>query len=114
MRGRTRSLIAHNSDTSHIGEPGEILSDTPVQSCVGDLFSVDRICILHDLDLLRGHLADDTDSKSRSREGLTEYKVFRDSKFKSGFSNLIFEQVSQRLDDLFEINIIRQTSHIVV
>ena len=33
------------------------------------------VCILYDLDLLCGHFADDTDSKSGTREWLTEYQM---------------------------------------
>src|SRR5699024_4116996 len=60
------------------------------------------------------HLADDADSESRSREWLTEYKIFRNSQLQSCLAHLIFKQISQGLDDFFEINIVRKSAYVVV
>ena len=61
-----------------------------------------------------GYIANDTDTEPRTREWLTEYQVIRDAEFQTGFSYFIFEQVTQRLDDLFEIYMLRQTAYVVV
>ncbi len=70
--------------------------------------------ILYDAYFFGGYFADDTDSKSRAREWLTEYEFFRNSKLKAGFSYFIFEEVTQRLDDFFEINVVRKSSYVVM
>ena len=46
--------------------------------------------------------ADDTDTKSRSREWLTEYQLLRNAKLQTGFADLILEQIAEWLDDLLE------------
>ena len=109
-----RSLIAHNADTAHVCEGGKILVDVAVETSFCNFFTVNRICILHDADFFSGYLADDTNSKSRTREWLTEYEVFRNAEFETDFADLIFEKVTERLDDFFEINVIRETADVVV
>ena len=85
-----------------------------VGGCIVDFFTVDVVCILYDAYFFLGDFTDDTDSKSRAREWLTEYQSFRNSKFKASFTDLIFEQITKRLNDFFEINEIRKASYIVV
>ena len=51
---------------------------------------------------------------SPGREWLTEYEVFRDAELKAGFSYFVFEEVAQRLDDFFEIYVIRQSSDVMM
>ena len=63
---------------------------------------------------LGGYFTDDTNTKTRTREWLTEYKIFRNAEFQTGFSYFIFEEVAQWLDDFFEIYVIRQSSDIMV
>ena len=108
------SLIPHDSDASHIGERRKILTDRTVQSGFRNLLAVDGISVLHNADFLCRHLADDADAESRSRERLAEYQILRNAKLKACLTHLILEQIAQRLDDLLEINIVRQTSDIVV
>ena len=103
------SLIPHNAYGSHIGQGCEVLVDLAIQTCVSDFLAVDGICILYDLDLLGGYFADDTDTQSGTGERLTEYQVLRDTKLQSYLTDLILEQVAQRLDDLLEIYIVGQT-----
>ena len=74
------TLVAHNADTSHIGQCCEILSKVLGKSCLGDLLAVDVICILHDTYLVGSYFTDDTDTKSWSWEWLTVYQIFRDAK----------------------------------
>ena len=85
-----------------------------VGGCIVDFFTVDVVCILYDAYFFLGDFTDDTDSKSRAREWLTEYQSFRNSKLKAGFTDLIFEQVTKRLNDFFEINEIRKASYVVM
>ena len=78
------------------------------------LFTINEICILYNTNLLCSNFTDNTDSKSRSREWLTEYQSLRNSKLQSGFADFIFEEVTQRLDDFFEIYEIRKAAYIVM
>ena len=80
----------------------------------GDFLAVDGICLLNHFYFFSGYFADDTNSEARSRERLTEYQFFRNSKLQTCLTDLILEQVAQRLDDLLEINIVRKSSDIVV
>ena len=47
-------------------------------------------------------------------ERLTIYELLRNSELQTGLTNLVFEEVAEWLNDLFEINIIRKSSDIVV
>ena len=57
------SLITHNTNRTHIGQCCEVLVDVLIQSGFCDLFSVNRICILNDTNLIFGNFTDDTDTK---------------------------------------------------
>lgn len=83
-------------------------------NCLVHLIAVDVIGILYNADFVCIHFTDDTDSKSRTWEWLTENKIFRNAKFKTCFADFVFEQVAEWLNDLFEINEIRKSSYVVV
>ena len=85
-----------------------------VGGCFVDFFTVDVVCVLNDAYFLFGYFSDDTDSKTRAREWLTEYQSFRNSKLQSGFADFVFEEVTERFDDFFEIYEIRKTAYVVV
>ena len=108
------SLVTHNTYGTHIGQCGKVLVDLCINTGFCDLLAVDGVGILHDLYLFFGNLTDDSDTKSRARERLTEYQVLWNAKLQTNFTNLILEQVTQRLDDLLEIYVIRQSTHIMV
>ena len=106
--------IAHNADRPHIGQGSEILAQALVHAGLGDLFPVDGIGILHDAHFLSGYFADDADSQTGSGEWLTEYQVFRNTQLQAHLADLILKEEAQRLYDLLEIDIIRQSAYIVV
>ena len=108
------SLVAHDSHRAHVGEGRKVLVDFFVEAGVGDLFAVDGIGILNDADFLSGDFTDDADAKARAREWLAEYQIFRDAQLETGFADLVFEEVAERLDDLFEVDVFRQAAHVVV
>ena len=108
------SFISHDSDGAHVGQGCEVLADFVGDSGFVDFFAPDRVGVLYHFDFLGGYFADDTDAKSRAREWLTEYEVFRDAELKAGFSYFVFEEVAQRLDDFFEIYVIRQSSDVMM
>ena len=108
------SFITHNTYGTHVGQRCEVLVYFFVQASFGDFFTPDGICILYHLYFFCGYIADDTDTEPRTREWLTEYQVIRNAKFQTGFSYFVFEQVTQRLDDFFEIYMLRQTTYVVM
>ena len=108
------SLVTHNTNASHVGQGCKILSDAAVKSRVCNLFSINCICILYDPYFFSRYFSDDTDSKSRSREWLTEYKLLRKSKFKTCLADFIFEEITKWFNDFFEINILRKSSYVVM
>ena len=109
-----RSFISHDSNRTHVGQCCEVLADFVGDSGFVDFFAPDRVGVLYHFDFLGGYFADDTDAKSRAREWLTEYEVFRDAELKAGFSYFVFEKVAQRLDDFFEIYVVRQSSDVMM
>ena len=71
------SLITHNTNASHIRKCCKILTNCLIKSGIFNLFTINSICILNDTNFLSCYFADDTYSKSRSWEWLTEYESFR-------------------------------------
>ena len=45
---------------------------------------------------------------------LTVYELLRNSEFQTSFTNLVLEQVAERLDNFLEVNVIWKSSDIVV
>ncbi len=95
------SLVTHNTYRTHVCECCEVLVRHPCRCFAVFLFvfccrlvyflPVDGIGILHDSDFIGTYFADDTDSKSRSWEWLTEYQMFWKSQFQSGFPHFVLE-----------------------
>ena len=72
------------------------------------------IRILDHTNLFGRDVSDDPDTKSRSREGLPEYKLLRQTKLQPHGTDLILKEVAKGLEYLFKGHIIRQASHIMV
>ena len=64
------SFIAHNANRTHVGQRCKELSQFLVAACFGKLFAVDSVCILNDANFLRSHLAYNTNTQTRTGEGL--------------------------------------------
>ena len=109
-----RPAIAHDADASHVRERGEVLSERLVDAGLGDLFAIDGVGLLHNLDLLRCDLADDADAEAGAGERLAIDELLGDAKLAAGLSHLVLEQEAQRLDDLLEVDAVRQAANIVV
>ena len=69
------SFISHNAHRLHIGQSCEILADLPVNAGFSDFFSPDSVGVLYHLYFLSSYFADDTDTKSRAWEWLSENKI---------------------------------------
>ena len=67
------SFITHNTYGTHVGQRCKVLVYFFVQSGFGDFFAPDGVCVLYHLYFFCGYIADDTDTKSWTREWLTEY-----------------------------------------
>ena len=109
-----RPAVAHDADASHVRERGEVLTECLVDAGSGDLFAIDSIGLLHNLDLLRCDLADDADAKAGAGERLAIDEMLGDAKLAASLSHLVLEQEAQRLDDLLEVDAVGQAADIVV
>ena len=108
------TLVAHNANTAHIGQSCKVLARTLAHRQLVYLFTINCICILYDSNLFRSYIADDADCQTRTRERLTCYQVFRQAQLTTGLTNLVLEQITQRLNDFLEINKVRQTANIMM
>ena len=108
------ALIAHNAHTAHVGQRGVVLADALIKTGFCNLLAPDGVGFLYHLDLIRRDFADDADGKAGAGERLAADEVFRQTQLTAGLTGLILKEVTQRLDDLLEIDVIRQTAYIVV
>ena len=109
-----RPAVAHDADAPHIRERGEVLAEGLVDAGLGNLFAIDGVGLLHNLDLLCRDLANDADAEAGAGERLTIDEMLGDAKLATSLSHLILEQEAQRLDDLLEVNAVGQSADIVV
>ena len=109
-----RPAIAHDADASHVRERGEVLAKGLIDAGLGDLFAIDSIGLLHNLDLFRRDLADDADAEAGAGERLTIDEMLGDAKLAAGLSHLVLEQEAQRLDDLLEVDAVGQAADVVM
>ncbi len=108
------ALVAHDADTAHVGQRGKVLARALGHGQLVDLLTPDGVGILHDGDLLGGHIADDADGQARAGERLAGDKVLRQAQLTAGLTDFVLEQVTQRLDDFLKVNIVGQTADVVV
>ena len=108
------ALVAHDADTAHVGQRGKVLARALGHGQLVDLLAPDGVGILHDGDLLGGHIADDADGQARAGERLAGDKVLRQAQLTASLTDLVLEQVTQRLDDFLKVNIVGQTADVVV
>ena len=73
------TLVSHDTDGLDGQQSRKRLADLVVQARSSDLFDEDVVCLSCDGYLLTGHLAQDTDSDSRTRERVAHYKVVGDA-----------------------------------
>ena len=107
------AAVAHDADAAHVRQRGEVLAEA-LDAGLGDFLAVDGVCFLDDLDLLGRDLADDADAEAWARERLTAHEVLRQAEFAAGGAHFILEEQAQRLDDLLEVDEVRQAADVVV
>ena len=78
------------------------------------LFAVDGVRLLHHFHLFGRHGANDANGQPRPRERLARNQPLGDAQLAPGLAHLVFEQIAQRLNNLFEIHAVRQAAHVVV
>src|SRR5699024_5940076 len=61
-----------------------------------------------------GHVADDADGQARAGERLARDQILRQAQLAPGLAHFVLEQVAQRLDDLFAIDVVGQAADVVV
>ena len=108
------ALVAHDADAAHVGQRGKVLARALGHGQLIDLLAPDGVGILHDGDLLGGHVADDADGQARAGERLAGDKVLRQAQLTASLADLVLEQVAQRLDDFLKVNVVGQTADVVV
>ncbi len=78
-----------------------------------DFGSEDPVGFLGDRHSLAGDFAEDSNRKTRAREGLAVHHLVRKTKLAPNLSHFVLEQPTQRLDDL-ELHPIRKSANVVV
>ena len=108
------AAVAHDADRAGVGQNGEVLVDLGVQTCICDLLTENRVRLAQNVALLLGDLAGDADAEAGTRERLAHNEILRQTELKAELTDLVLEQHAQRLDDLLEVDEIRQTADIVM
>src|SRR5699024_7235616 len=108
------AAVAHNAHGAGVGKYGEILVDVLVLTGGGDLLPVDGVGVPEGIQLLLGQIADHTDGQAGAGEGLAHDQVLGQAQLAAQLTHLILKQQPQGLDDLLEVHIVRQTTHVVV
>ena len=108
------ALVTHNADTAHVGQRGKVLAGALGHGQLAYFLAPDGVGILDDSDLFGGHIADDADGQARAGEWLTGDQVLGQAQLAASLTDLVLEQVAQRLDNLLEVHIIRQAADVVV
>ena len=108
------SEVAHNAYGAHVCQNCEVLVNRLVQTSFSDLVAEDEVSFAQNIQFFLGDVADNTDSKTRTREWLTVYQIIRQTELTAECANFVLEQQTQRLDDFLEVNIVRKAAHIVV
>ena len=108
------AAVAHDTDGAHIRQHGEILADAVGEACVRQLLAEDGVGIAQGIELLARDLAEDADGKAGAGEGLAHDQIFRQAELAAELADLVLEQQAQRLDDLLEVDEVRQAANVVV
>ena len=108
------AAVAHDADRAGVGQNGEVLVDLSVKTCICDLLTENRVRLAQNVALLLGDLAGDADAEAGTRERLAHNEILRQTELKAELTDLVLEQHAQRLDDLLEVDEIRQTADIVM
>lgn len=70
-----RPLVALNTDSLNRQKSNERLRDLVVQAGSTDFLNVDLVGVLQNLDLVSSNFTEDSDSKTRAREGVSTDQV---------------------------------------
>src|SRR6185503_6060284 len=92
--------IAHDPDRSDRRQDREALPQAAIEVRGLDLVDDDPVRLAKRVQSLRGDLADDADREAGPRERLAEHHRLRQSELQANLTNLVLEQVAQRLDQL--------------
>ena len=109
-----RSAISHHADTLHTGEENnEGLTDGTVLPRLVQLLDHDGIGLLKGLDTLGRDATKDANGKAGTGEGMAPHTHFVDTEGNSKLTDLILEQLTERLDKL-QLHGSRETTDIMV
>lgn len=79
-----------------------------------DLLTVDGICLLNDMYLLRRNLSNDADAEAWPRKRLTVDEIVRDTELMPRRTHLVLKEETQRLDDLLKVHMVGQSANIMM
>src|SRR6185437_702671 len=91
------SIVPLHSDGTDREQHRERLPDIVVKPGRSDFFGVDVVRPPEDLQVLRGHLADDPDGEARAGKRMSANHLFRQAQLSANLANLVLEQLPQRL-----------------
>src|SRR5271157_6533701 len=108
-----RSLVPHDSYGPNWKQHHKGLPDISIQAGFADLFHGNGICLLQQRYAFGRDLSEDSHSQSRTGKGMSPEDHFRHTELRPQVSHLIFEKLSEGLDQL-QVHLFGQTAHVMV
>ena len=84
------TLAVDDAGGLDVGHYGEVLPDLALQAVLGEFLTEDGVGFPNGLQTVTGDRSKAADAKSRTRERLTVYQIFRNTKLQTGAADLIF------------------------
>lgn len=111
------TLVAHDTDGLRQVQSGIGLGDLVVETSLADHRDEDVVGLTGHADLLLGHFAKHANGEAGTGEGVSANKLRRDTELSAQFSDLVLEQLAQRLNQLETLALchpLGQTTDVVV
>ena len=86
------AAVSHDADRTAVGENCEVLADAAVQTCFGDFLTIYVVGFTQDVGFFFGHITDDADGKTGTREWLAHDEVFGQTKLTAQLAHFILEK----------------------
>lgn len=106
--------VAHDADRSHIGQRREVLAHAAFQIGLGDLLTKNEVRLPQHVQLHFSDLTDHTVARPAPGEGLALDQILGKAQLSAQLADLVFEEQSQRFNDLPEIIEIRKAAYVVM
>jgi hypothetical protein len=106
------SLVAHDTNSANWEKSSKSLGDLAVKTGSLDLLDEDVVGLAGNIDLFGSDLSENTDGDTWSWEGMSPDKVLWDAKVGSELTDLILEELTERLNEL-EVHVFEKTTNIL-